>query len=84
MAACHAAKEGVWLKQLFENWVIHMERLPFTLDSKSGLALIRNPVFRKRTKHILIQWHFVRDLVEQGILDFEFVGTKGQATDILD
>jgi hypothetical protein len=36
------------------------------VDSKSALALAKNPVFHKRSKHIQVRYHFIRSCLEEG------------------
>jgi Reverse transcriptase (RNA-dependent DNA polymerase)/gag-polypeptide of LTR copia-type/Integrase core domain/GAG-pre-integrase domain/Zinc knuckle len=83
MAACHAAKETVWLKELLSEMGYEISSIVLYCDSMSCIALAKNPIFHKRTKHIRIQWHFVRDLVEQAEIEFVYVPTKLQAADML-
>jgi len=45
-------------------------------DNQSALKMMKIPSFHGRTKHIDIQLHFIRELVEFGELEFEFVGTN--------
>lgn len=45
------------------------------------MALAKNPEFYIRTKHIDIRYHFVRQKVEEGLIEFEWTGT---ATNIAD
>jgi hypothetical protein len=44
--------------------------------------LTRNHSLGQRMKHIDIRWHFVRELVEQGINKTAFVGTDTNDADI--
>lgn len=43
----------------------------------------RNPEFHKRTKHIDVRFHFIRDLVNNGEIELVFVESKNQLADIL-
>jgi hypothetical protein len=83
MACTQASKEAVWLRQLLHELHIEQSSVRIFCDSQGSLALLRNPVYHARTKHIDVQYHYVRELVELGILDFAYVRTDDQAADIL-
>lgn len=51
-------------------------------DNKSALFLTQNPISHKRAKHIDIDCHFVRELVEAGRLSTKFVPSSLQLADI--
>ena len=53
------------------------------MDSQSAVALIKNPIFHDRSKHIDIKYHFLRDCVDGGQIVLEFVETGRQLADIL-
>ena len=42
-------------------------------DNTSAINIAKNPVQHSRTKHIDIKRHFIRELVEQGIVKIEFI-----------
>jgi hypothetical protein len=43
---------------------------PYTLyeDNKACIALAKNPQDYKRTKHIQVRFHFIRELIKNGII----------------
>ena len=84
MAACQAGKEAVWLKNFLLELNIKFDK-SFVIysDSQSALQLMKNPVFHSRTKHIGIQYHFVRELIWSEIITFVFCSTEKQWADML-
>ncbi|WVZ63126.1 hypothetical protein U9M48_012785, partial [Paspalum notatum var. saurae] len=42
------------------------EAVELKVDSKSALALAKNPVFHERSKHIHIRYHFTRNCLDDG------------------
>jgi hypothetical protein len=36
---------------------------------KSGMAMVRNPIFHSRTKHIALKHHFIREATDEGEVD---------------
>ena len=51
-------------------------------DNTSAINISKNPVQHSRTKHIDIRHHFIRELVEDGVISLEFVPTNDQKADI--
>ena len=52
-------------------------------DNLSTLALASNPVFHARTKHIKVDYHFVREKVVRRDVAVKFISTTDQLADIL-
>jgi hypothetical protein len=52
-------------------------------DNQSCIKLSENPVFHDRSKHIDIQYHFLRDRVQKGAMVLEYVPSNLQGGDIL-
>lgn len=57
---------------------------PTTLncDNAAAKKLITNPVFHRRTKHINVKYHYVRQVHEKGELRIQHVASKDQLADI--
>lgn len=53
------------------------------MDNLSAISLSKNPVFHKRSKHIKLKYHFIRECVDRGEIELEAVGTSDQLADIL-
>eukprot|EP00253_Pinus_taeda_P023373 PITA_23373 len=64
MAATHASKEAVWLKRLCSSMGLVQEAIRIDYDNQSAIFLAKNPTYHSKTKHIDVQYHFVRDMIE--------------------
>ena len=51
---------------------------PYPLDPCRALAMAvaKNPVFHNRTKHIAIKYHFIREKIQEGLIDLHYM--KGE------
>ena len=53
------------------------------VNNRSAIALMKNPVFHGRSKHIDTRYHFIRECVDGGQIVVEFVRTEEQRADAL-
>jgi hypothetical protein len=51
-------------------------------DNRSTISMKKNPFFHSRRKHIDIRHHFIREIVQQEFLFFEFCKFEDQLVDI--
>ena len=82
-AAAMAAQESSWLRELMKN--LHQPidyAIPLYSASQSTICLTENPMFHARTKHVKVQYHFVREKVLLGDINMQFVNTNNQVADI--
>ena len=64
VAATTAACQCIWLRRMLCN--LHQKQGKGTelyCDNKSTIAMLKNPAFHGRTKHIELRFHFIRELV---------------------
>jgi hypothetical protein len=65
MASTHASKEAIWL-QIFRSGIgLVQQDVRIYFDTQSVIFLPKNPSYHSKKKHIDIQYHFVRDMVEE-------------------
>eukprot|EP00253_Pinus_taeda_P011935 PITA_11935 len=63
-AATHASKEAVWLQRLCSSMGLVQGAIRIDCDSQSAIFLAKNPAYHSQTKYIDVQYHFVRDMIE--------------------
>lgn len=84
MAATEAAKQAIWLQELFSEVVGEMcKKVVIKVDNKSAIALTKNHVFHGRSKHIHRRFQFIRECVENEQVEVEHVPGNEQRADIL-
>eukprot|EP00253_Pinus_taeda_P033548 PITA_33548 len=64
IAATHVSKEAVWLQRLCSSTGLVHGVIKINCDSQSAIFLAKNPAYHSKTKHIDVQYHFVRDMIE--------------------
>jgi len=64
MAATHASKEAVWLQRLCSSMGLVQGAIRIDCDNQRAIFLAKNPSYHSKTNHIDVQYHFVRDMIE--------------------
>ncbi|GJW05168.1 retrovirus-related pol polyprotein from transposon TNT 1-94 [Tanacetum coccineum] len=64
------------------DYGLAFNKIPMYCDNKSVIALCCNNVQHSRSKHIDIRYHFIKEQVENGVVDLYFVKTEYQLADI--
>jgi len=82
MAILHALKEQIWLLRFLKEigYDISNQNIIYC-DNQSAIALAHNPEHHARTKHIDIQYHFVRNCIEDGTTRLEYCPTEDMVAD---
>ena len=83
-ALANAASETIWLSTLLKELAVPVQAAPQVLcDNIGATHLSFNPVNHSRMKHIQMDLHFVRGLVQNGSLQVQHVHTQDQLADLL-
>lgn len=83
VAITEASKEMVWLQNFLEELGKKQEDNILYCDNQSAIHLAKNPSFHSRTKHIQLRYHFIRSLLEDGILKLEKISGSQNPADML-
>eukprot|EP00253_Pinus_taeda_P011792 PITA_11792 len=84
VAATAASCQEVWMRRMLRS--LGQEQAKATAifcENSSTIALSKNSVFHKRTKHIDTRFHYIRELVSNGEIALEHCRTHEQVADIL-
>lgn len=72
-----------WLCILLRDLCILLHHVPLIwCDNISAISLASNPVFHARTKHVEVDYHYIREQVVRNDLAVKFVQSKDQIADI--
>ncbi|GJU19607.1 retrovirus-related pol polyprotein from transposon TNT 1-94 [Tanacetum coccineum] len=72
----------LWMRSQLTNYGRGFNKIPLYCDNKSVIALCYNNVQHSRSKHIDIRHHFIKEQVENGVVELYFVRTEYQLADI--
>ena len=84
IALAHGLKELLWTKQIIEELGIKI-RTPILVheDNQTCIKIAENPMSQKRTRHMDIRYHFIRDFVQDKTIKLVYCQTDFQQADIL-
>ncbi|XP_070042942.1 secreted RxLR effector protein 161-like [Nicotiana tomentosiformis] len=82
VAAASCCAQLKWIKQQLEDFEVFSDCVQLLCDNTSALNMAKNPVQHKRTKHIDVRHHFLRDNVEKWLICMKFYSTEDQIADI--
>lgn len=72
----------IWVEPLLKELGVQLKEKPcLWCDNLGATYLSANPVFHVRTKHIGIDFHFVRERVANKFLEVKFISSKDQVAD---
>ncbi|KAM1791281.1 hypothetical protein ACFX12_035264 [Malus domestica] len=72
-----------WFRQLFKDLHLHLSPPKVWCDNISAISLASNPVFHARTRHVEVDYHYIREKVTRGELQVSYVATQDQVADFL-
>jgi histone deacetylase 1/2 len=78
----NATAKIIWMESLLRELGIKRNQVScLWCDNMGATYLSANPIFHARTKHIEIDFHFVRERVASKQLEIRFIPSKDQVAD---
>jgi hypothetical protein len=75
MVATHAYNYSIWITKLCLEVRLSEKAITIQCDSNSAICCLdKNPIFHVKKKNIDMQYHFIRDRLDDGKLILEKVG----------
>jgi hypothetical protein len=83
VAATHCAKQVIWHRSLLKEVGIPLPSTSTIFsDNQAAVSIAHHPEHHARTKHINIAHHFLRDLVQDGMLNLVYINTHVNLADL--
>nr|GEW30518.1 hypothetical protein [Tanacetum cinerariifolium] len=72
----------LWMRSQLTDYGLGFNKFSMYCDNKSSIALCCNNVQHSRSKHIDIRYYFIKEQVENGVIELYFINTEYQLADL--
>jgi len=83
IATVACACQCIWIKRIMETLCFNENHTLILCNNNSTIQLSKNPVFHGRSKHIDVQFHFLRDMVKDRSIELKHYSSQSQVADIM-
>ncbi|KAI5345334.1 hypothetical protein L3X38_013211 [Prunus dulcis] len=83
VSAVEATSQAIWLRFVLEDFGEEQTTATTVFcDNTSAIAMAKNPVFHQRIKHIKRKFHFIRDAIQEEVIELLYCKGEEQIADI--
>nr|GEU73323.1 hypothetical protein [Tanacetum cinerariifolium] len=82
VALSASCAQVMWIRTQLQDYGFNYNKIPLYCDSQSAISISCNLVQHSRTKHIYTTYHFIKEHVENGIIELYFVRTEYPLVDM--
>nr|GFB18925.1 copia protein [Tanacetum cinerariifolium] len=82
IALSRCCAQILWMRSQLLDYGLGFNKIPMYCDNKSAIALCCNNVQHSRSKHIDIRYHFIKEQVENVVIELYFVNIEYQLADL--
>lgn len=84
MELSDSTRQIAWLRTFLRELGFEVSNpTPMCADNNGSIFLAVNPAHDRRTKHIDIRYHYIREFIEDGHAQVFYINTKDQLADIM-
>ncbi|GJV02603.1 putative ribonuclease H-like domain-containing protein [Tanacetum coccineum] len=83
VAVASCCGQVLWIQDQMMDYGFNFMNTKIHIDNESTISVIKNPVAHSRTKHIEIQFHFIRDCYEKRLIEVIKIHTDHNVVDLL-
>ncbi|GJT96135.1 putative RNA-directed DNA polymerase [Tanacetum coccineum] len=82
IALSRCCDQILWMRSQLTDYGFEFNKIHLYYDNKSSIALYCNNIQHSRLKHIDVLYYFIKEQVENGVIELYFVRTEYQFADI--
>ena len=83
-ALTSTTNELTWIRQLLKDFQVDVSSPALLFcDNQATIHIASNPIFHERTKHIEIDYHFVRDKITKGFIKLMLIRCQHHLVDYM-
>lgn len=86
ISLCQATKDIVWMTRWMNELHFRSENSPpiqLCGDNKASQNLVKNPEHHNWSKHIDVQYHYTREIMDDSLIAVKQISTNNMVADIL-
>ena len=82
MALSDCSRQVVWIITLLNEIGYDLEPIPIYGDNQGSIFMASNPITERRSKHIDIRYHYIREVIEKGLVKVRFIDGSDNPADL--
>ena len=83
MALSDCSRQVVWVHMLLGELGYTLKPIPICSDNQGSIFIASNPITEKRSKHIGIRYHYIREVIRRKIVEVYFIEGEENPADLL-
>ena len=83
MVLSDCSRQVVWMHTLLGELGYKIKPIPICGDNQGSIFIASNPVTEKRSKHIDICFHYIREVIERKLTEVFFIDGDKNPADLL-